>query len=726
MLRQALPILFLCTSIILLTAPLASAQTSIQAHYAEGQIWVTWEFVPPGPQTFVIYGSDTPITQFAGSEQTGRLFQYEYLPGALREQFGLSDLGWTIPTAGGAAIDTLSGSQGLFVETVHAAGPRYFAIVAFGDTTITPGVNATTLPAQGLYEPSEKVESHLQFEAPTLDGFTSRVFAMWADGREDPEDHRPDFPVCANAAKNGMPSIFIVSARDDIEPGPQPVTYWLHGGGGRAKQSMPGVRPYYNIDPDEGLLVAHNDDMVRWFNATIQEEASSTWWFGWGIHHDPFPEGPTFPPADEIIVNYTQRRLVWIHEWLVRKGWVDAEYTSLIGHSMGSAGTTALGKAYPDKIATCTIMNNGFAGPDALASIWNILGWPEDDLKCNLVDAGGDSIPVYKVFDLSTSLAPGKDLPLFRSFHGKNDTSDTMMWDAFVTDQYRLADSLGMGMQLYWDERTHTPPGYWANGYTSDLQSERDNVAYQETFGVHQSFPAFYGHRLFPGIPAPGDGDPASGDPRGTWGGYHDWNRDTLVDEPERWEATIFLISGSPWLPDNTPVDSLLSKFTIRRAQSFAPAAGEIVDWCQLSSVGDTLRSGETVADAGGRVHIESLTTYRDPYRSRVQFARRSSEVGDEEAPETIFSLEAAPNPFNPKTEIRFNLDQNSSVNLYVFDLGGRRVRTLHTGIVLDAGEHLIEWKGQNDRGETVASGVYFLSLSTANQSLSRKLVLLK
>ncbi len=78
------------------------------------------------------------------------------------------------------------------------------------------------------------------------------------------------------------------------------------------------------------------------------------------------------------------------------------------------------------------------------------------------------------------------------------------------------------------------------------------------------------------------------------------------------------------------------------------------------------------------------------------------------------------PNPFNPVTKIRFFLPSATNIALEVFDVGGRRITT----IVNDrrrAGEHQIEWNA-----ERVASGVYFLRLSTPEITRTRKIVLLK
>ena len=85
---------------------------------------------------------------------------------------------------------------------------------------------------------------------------------MWCDGRADHSDARPDFPVTANLAKNGMAGFFFVSVPVDIDTTkPFPLSVWMHGGGGTARQSLAGSRPIVNINPNEGILLAHNDDV---------------------------------------------------------------------------------------------------------------------------------------------------------------------------------------------------------------------------------------------------------------------------------------------------------------------------------------------------------------------------------------------------------------------------------------------------------------------------------
>ncbi len=83
------------------------------------------------------------------------------------------------------------------------------------------------------------------------------------------------------------------------------------------------------------------------------------------------------------------------------------------------------------------------------------------------------------------------------------------------------------------------------------------------------------------------------------------------------------------------------------------------------------------------------------------------------------------PNPFNATTSIQFSLETTDHVNLSVYDVGGRRIKTLHDG-VLSAGTHSIIWDGANEAGEVVSSGIYFYRLKSSEGSFAKRMVLLK
>jgi hypothetical protein len=90
------------------------------------------------------------------------------------------------------------------------------------------------------------------------------------------------------------------------------------------------------------------------------------------------------------------------------------------------------------------------------------------------------------------------------------------------------------------------------------------------------------------------------------------------------------------------------------------------------------------------------------------------------------FSVRAYPNPFNPRTTIAFNLPQKSAVNLHIYDLAGRRVRTLLDGEELQAGPNSVVWTGRNAQDRLVAAGVYFYRLEAGIHNAVRRVTLIK
>jgi hypothetical protein len=86
------------------------------------------------------------------------------------------------------------------------------------------------------------------------------------------------------------------------------------------------------------------------------------------------------------------------------------------------------------------------------------------------------------------------------------------------------------------------------------------------------------------------------------------------------------------------------------------------------------------------------------------------------------------PNPFNPETTIEFAVGAgfaNMQVRLVVFNLLGEKVSTI-INEPLAAGKYSYKWRGTNQQGETMASGIYFYRLTIGDQSQTKKMVLLK
>jgi hypothetical protein len=100
--------------------------------------------------------------------------------------------------------------------------------------------------------------------------------------------------------------------------------------------------------------------------------------------------------------------------------------------------------------------------------------------------------------------------------------------------------------------------------------------------------------------------------------------------------------------------------------------------------------------------------------------------VGDDTPPSPVRIVSVAPNPFNPETLVRFELPSQMTVSAEVWSVSGKRVRVLARDKVFGAGVQEIRWRGRNDHGQTVASGVYFIRLSTPIGERVARAVLLK
>jgi len=83
------------------------------------------------------------------------------------------------------------------------------------------------------------------------------------------------------------------------------------------------------------------------------------------------------------------------------------------------------------------------------------------------------------------------------------------------------------------------------------------------------------------------------------------------------------------------------------------------------------------------------------------------------------------PNPFNPTTTISYKLDAPGLVELTVFDMLGREVKTLVQSFQIP-GYHTVTWDAQDATGQRVPSGVYLYTLKTAGFLETRKMLLMK
>lgn len=89
------------------------------------------------------------------------------------------------------------------------------------------------------------------------------------------------------------------------------------------------------------------------------------------------------------------------------------------------------------------------------------------------------------------------------------------------------------------------------------------------------------------------------------------------------------------------------------------------------------------------------------------------------------FDLSNFPNPFNPSTNISFSMQNNSKVELSIFNIKGQKITTL-INEQLSKGKHSFVWSGCDQNSHQVSSGIYFYKLKVGNQESVKRMLLLK
>ena len=112
---------------------------------------------------------------------------------------------------------------------------------------------------------------------------------------------------------------------------------------------------------------------------------------------------------------------------------------------------------------------------------------------------------------------------------------------------------------------------------------------------------------------------------------------------------------------------------------------------------------------------------------TRQLFVERSGDLNTESIgiPNSFVLHPNYPNPFNPVTQIRFEMPYAGNVDLSIYNLLGMKVKTLYTG-QKSAGVFSFKWNGKNDNNQSVSGGVYIYKLQSGQQMQMRKMILLK
>jgi hypothetical protein len=192
---------------------------------------------------------------------------------------------------------------------------------------------------------------------------------------------------------------------------------------------------------------------------------------------------------------------------------------------------------------------------------------------------------------------------------------------------------------------------------------------------------------------------------------YWRWYTNNLGNNPgEDWWNVEVTGDGSMWIPLEHTQSSLNAwHFLTFQLEDFVELTGQV----QLRFV---------VSDLGSGSLVEAAV---DDFLLDANYGLSTAAPEALALPQNLEITGSHPNPFNPAATIHFTVPRKGQIDLAIYDIAGRRVATLVSGTV-SAGGHDVTWRGQDDRGSNVASGIYFSRLSDGTSVKTRKILLLK
>jgi len=144
--------------------------------------------------------------------------------------------------------------------------------------------------------------------------------------------------------------------------------------------------------------------------------------------------------------------------------------------------------------------------------------------------------------------------------------------------------------------------------------------------------------------------------------------------------------------------------------------------------------AGNSVKDANGSI-IELIVSLKEENSTADLFEINTikineisilNEEGSNKLPETFDLMQNYPNPFNPETSIKYQLPENCTVSLKIFNVLGQEVRTLINNNEKKSGYYSIKWDGRDNYGIAVSSGIYIYRIKAGNFVRSKRMVLIK
>lgn len=257
------------------------------------------------------------------------------------------------------------------------------------------------------------------------------------------------------------------------------------------------------------------------------------------------------------------------------------------------------------------------------------------------------------------------------------------------------------------DQRFYSPPLSWKCGDTSESSyaNMMDVVLISPPFCLHENSTLTFRHWM----------NAEAGE------AYPYWAQDAAVVEISTDRGTTWeIISPAGNYPNRASASNTIFLDPYQRCYS-----GQI-EW-ELEEFDLSSYNGPAVI----RFHFASDEQYgfEGWYIDDIIISTEMvTDVEEDETPpsELVNNLKPAyPNPFNPVTVIPFHVARMSHVEVKIFDVSGRHIRTLFDGMK-EKGSYRIVWDGRDGRNRSLGSGVYFCKLKIGIYSATERLVLIR
>ncbi len=546
----------------------ASLVHELKATARDGQVFLTWQENETADGTsFNIYVAGKPITDVSMATRIGHHIERHSArdwwedPASFKKHVPSGKpIGYRI----GPGLDRLDPRGGLFVHTLRKDSPAqlFFAVThsdAGGkeDATLTLGANslaAGVTAAPGAIQP------------------------IWqADG-----------PLANPEAGKGKPLWLNLHAKGGVVAGMEYLVFGDETMGWR--EGLP-FKFSVRIEHDE--IVVRPTDRV-WINRPHKEASDGgtpaiwTFWYGYNSKiYDRALMGEGVP------TNYTERRNLWILDWVRRRYQPDTNRWYCSGGSMGGCGTISFALRHPELFAAChalvPIVSYTYLGK-ASASRLEPSCWT-GAIPASLKTSDGVEL-LDRMDGAKFVMTSPHDLPFVFLINGRQDGS--IPWENNPRF-YRALTDAHQGFAAYWDNGAHS---------TSGRNAPADVLAWQQRFHrfrLDESYPAFSNTSSDRN---PGTGAPDNGDIVGWIGRGMDWK--DIEDTADHFAITVLADYPSLEYPVRTDM-------TLRRVQRFKTVPGE-----QLNvSIGNAVPVRIT-ADSNGRITIPGVVI---PNRAGVRIS---------------------------------------------------------------------------------------------------------